>query len=91
MFNPSTPDDVQRITVPQLQEERVGLLTTSLNYRTGSVMKININGEVVEQKLPVKNMRIPAGVYEAIIMDPELGTEKKVQFEIQENKRQFLD
>jgi serine/threonine protein kinase len=89
--NPSTPDDVQRITVPQLQEERVGLLTTSLNYRTGSVMKININGEVVEQKLPVKNMRIPAGVYEAIIMDPELGTEKKVQFEIQENKRQFLD
>ncbi len=82
---------IKKIRVPKLQSQKVGLLTTSLNYRDGSVLKLVIGGQEIEKKLPVKNMRIPAGTYNASILDPTLGTEKRVQFTIEESKRLFLD
>ncbi len=82
---------VEQITIPPMQQEKIGLLTTSLNYGTGTIMRMNINGEKIEEKLPVQNMRIPAGNHEAVIFDPMLGTEKRIQFTIEENKKLFLE
>jgi eukaryotic-like serine/threonine-protein kinase len=78
------------IAVPELEIARIGLLSTSLNYN-GSTMLITVNGEEIEEALPVKNMRIPAGNYEVKITNDLLGTEKKFQFKIQENKKFFLE
>ncbi len=87
----SASGGVKKITIPKMEAQKVGLLTTSLNYRDGAILKLNIGGEKIEKKLPIKNMRIPSGMYDAAIVDPELGTEKKIQFTIEENKRLFLD
>jgi serine/threonine protein kinase len=86
-----TPQNLEStIVVPQLQVARVGLLSTSQNY-DGSKMIIMINGKEVEKPLPANNMRIPAGKYEAVIVNELLGTEKEVEFEINENKRTYLE
>ena len=42
------------------------------------------------KKLPLNNIRIPAGSYDAVIKNSLLGTERKVHFEVEENKRNFL-
>ena len=54
-------------------------------------MDLNIDGEKIEKVLPFSNMRVPAGQYEGVISNPLLGTERKILFEIKENKRLFLE
>ncbi|MEX1100117.1 MAG: hypothetical protein WEB87_06810, partial [Bacteriovoracaceae bacterium] len=79
------------LSIPQLEKEEVGLLSTSQNFTSGSKLIIEVDGEKIERDLPFNNMRIPAGQYEGVIANPLLGSERKVIFEIQENKRLFLE
>lgn len=79
------------ISIPELERETVGLLSTSQNFTSGSKLIINVDGERLERDLPFNNMRVPAGQYEGVIANPLLGTERKVIFEIKENKRLFLE
>ena len=79
-----------RIQIPELEKERVGFLSTSENFSPGSRIKINIDGDLLEKSLPLKNERIPAGTYNATISNSLLGTERKIRFEIKENKRNFI-
>tara|TARA_Y100000768_G_C23623988_1_gene516397 strand:- start:58 stop:636 length:579 start_codon:yes stop_codon:yes gene_type:complete len=79
------------LAIPELEKERVGLLSTSQNFTSGSKLIIDIDGERIEKVLPFNNMRVPAGQYEGVIANPLLGTERKVLFEIKENKRLFLE
>lgn len=79
-----------QLSVPKLEIARIGLFSTSLNYN-GSTMYLNVNGEDEEISLPTNNRRLPAGSYEAKIVNDLLGTEKKVQFTIEENKKFFLE
>lgn len=79
------------LNIPDLERESVGLLSTSSNFTTGSKLILEVSGEKLEKELPFNNMRIPAGQYEGIIANPLLGTERKVIFEIKENKRLFLE
>lgn len=79
------------LSIPKLEKETVGILSTSQNFTSGSKLILEVNGEKVERDLPFNNMRVPAGQYEAVISNPLLGTERKVIFEIKENKRLFLE
>jgi serine/threonine protein kinase len=80
------------ITIPDLIKERIGLLSTSHNFTTGSKLVFDMpNGRTFEKNLPLTNERIPAGKYEGVIKNPLLGTEKKVKFKIEENKRVYLE
>ncbi len=79
------------LAIPELERERVGLLSTSQNFTSGSKLILNIDGEKIEKVLPFSNMRVPAGQYEGVISNPLLGTERKILFEIKENKRLFLE
>jgi serine/threonine-protein kinase len=79
------------ISVPKLERARLGLLTTSQNYTAGSVLVYEANGELVEKNLPLRDIQIPEGTYQAKIVNPILGTEKKVEFTIEENKKHFLE
>jgi serine/threonine-protein kinase len=79
------------INVPELKRARIGLLTTSQNYTAGSVLLYESNGEMVEKNLPLRDVEIPEGIYQAKIVNPILGTEKKVEFRIEENKKHFLE
>jgi eukaryotic-like serine/threonine-protein kinase len=79
------------VQVPSLERARVGLLTTSQNYTAGSKLVYEEAGELVERELPFKEQQIPAGSYQAKVVNPILQTEKTVQFKIEENKKHFLE
>jgi serine/threonine protein kinase len=79
------------INVPELQKSRVGLLTTSQNYPAGSKLVYEESGQMIERDLPFKDMAVPEGSYQAKVVNPILGTEKKVEFTIEENKKHFLE
>jgi eukaryotic-like serine/threonine-protein kinase len=79
------------INVPDLQRARMGLLTTSQNYTAGSKLIYEDTGEMIERDLPFKDMQFAEGSYQAKIVNPILGTEKKVEFNIEENKKHFLE
>lgn len=79
------------INVPELERARTGLLTTSLNYTAGSKLVYEESGELIERDLPFKDLQVPEGSYQAKIVNPILGTEKKVEFQIEENKKHFLE
>ncbi len=79
------------INVPALERARTGLLSTSLNYTAGSKLVYEEGGQKVERELPVKDLPVLEGHYQASIVNPILGTEKKVEFSIEENKKHFLE
>lgn len=79
------------VNVPQLERARMGLLTTSLNYTAGSKLVYEEGGQTIERDLPLRDVQIPEGTYQAKIVNPILGTEKKVEFNIEENKKHFLE
>lgn len=79
------------LQVPALERARMGLLTTSQNYTAGSKLVYEENGEVIQRSLPFKDIQIPEGTYQAKVVNEILGTEKKVEFTIEENKKQFLE
>jgi hypothetical protein len=49
------------------------------------------NGTTIERELPFKDLQVPEGTYQAKVVNPILGTEKKVEFSIEENKKHFLE
>lgn len=79
------------IEVTEMVRARNGLLTTSQNYTAGSKLVYEEEGQTVERDLPFKDVQIPEGSYQAKIVNPILGTEKKVEFLIEENKKHFLE
>lgn len=79
------------VNVPELQRARMGLLTTSQNYTAGSKLIYEEAGQVIEKDLPFRDLQFPEGSYQAKIVNPILGTEKKVEFNIEENKKHFLE
>lgn len=84
-------DNSTIINVPALSRARMGRLTTSQNYTAGSKLVYVESGEQVERELPFSEVEIPEGVYSAKVVNPILGTEKKVEFVIEENRKQFLE
>jgi hypothetical protein len=83
--------DSRVINVPDLEPSRMGLLTTSQNYAAGSKLVYEEGGEMVERVLPFKDVEVPEGSYQAKVVNPILGTEKRVQFSIEEHKKHFLE
>jgi serine/threonine protein kinase len=79
------------VSVPELIRARMGLLTTSLNYTAGSKLVYTENGTSIERELPFKDLPVPEGTYQAKVVNQILGTEKKVEFNIEENKKHFLE
>jgi serine/threonine-protein kinase len=79
------------INVPSLEKAKIGLLTTSQNYTAGSKLVYKEAGEAIERALPFKDVKIPEGVYQAKVINTILGTEKNVEFRIEENKKHFLE
>jgi len=83
-------NDTTNFRIPTLEREVVGILSSSQNFASGSKLVMKVDGEKIEQDLPIESMRVPAGVYDAVIANPLLGTERKVKIDIQENKRFYL-
>lgn len=79
------------ISVPKLDKSRRGVLSTSGNYTPGSKLVYEESGELVERQLPFSDVNIEEGTYQARIVNPILGTEKRVLFKIEESKKHFLE
>jgi hypothetical protein len=87
----SAQEDSAVIAVPELEKARMGLLSTSQNYTAGSKIVYEEAGQTVERDLPLTDVSVAEGTYQAKIVNPILGTEKKVEFNIEENKKFFLE
>jgi serine/threonine-protein kinase len=87
----TTQEDSAVINVPELEKARMGLLSTSQNYTAGSKIVYEEAGQTVERDLPLTDVSVAEGNYQAKIVNPILGTEKKVEFNIEENKKFFLE
>lgn len=87
----STNDKSAVVNIPALEPAKMGLLTTSLNYTAGSKLVYKEGGDIVERELPFKDVPVAEGSYEGKVINPILGTEKKVEFTIEENKKHFLE
>ena len=79
------------VSVPELEVSRLGLLTISMNHPAGSKLVYEEMGVKVEKDFPIKDLPITEGTYQAKIINPILGTEKKIEFTIEENKKHFID
>lgn len=78
------------IRIPDLEEVRMGYVSTSLNFTSGSVIIYEVDGEKIEKTLPLNGERMPAGTYEAIIANKLLQTERKIRFTVKENKKEII-
>jgi serine/threonine protein kinase len=78
------------VQVPEPIRARTGLLSSSLNYGAGSVLIFEVDGEKIEKTMPFRDIAIPSGSYQAKVINPALGTEKEIEFIIEENKMQLL-
>lgn len=87
----SSSNKSMTLAVPELAKAKLGVLTSSLNYTSGTIMKIKVEDEIMEQRMPFKNIPIPEGTYKITILNPDLGTEKEVELKIEENKVHFLE
>jgi serine/threonine protein kinase len=81
----------QVVMIPQLEKARKGFLTTSQSYTAGSKLIYIEAGEEVERELPFKDIEVTVGIYQAKVINPIIGTEKKVEFIIDENKKHILE
>lgn len=90
-FTATKDDPNKAIEIPVLQKMFYGVVSSSHNYTEGSILKFKINGSEVEKRLPFDNYRVPAGKYEGIIKDPLLGTEKTINFEVEEDKKMMIE
>jgi hypothetical protein len=68
----------------------MGMLSTDLNPPNGTQLQIEVNGEIIEKELPFKNWRIPAGEYNAKIVNKAINTEQNVFIEVKENKNNIF-
>ncbi|MBY0516847.1 MAG: serine/threonine protein kinase [Bacteriovoracaceae bacterium] len=78
------------VQVPEPVRARTGLLSSSLNYGAGSILIFEVDGEKIEKTMPFRDIAIPSGSYQAKVINPALGTEKEIEFLIEENKMQLL-
>lgn len=90
-FSLSSDDNYKRVVIPDLQDTKIGILSTSMNFTTGSKLIISNDDRTIEKDLPFENFRLPAGRYNATISNPLLGTEREVVFEVVENRKVFLE
>lgn len=79
------------VNIPKLERSRRGVLSTSNNYTPGSKIIYEEAGDMIERQLPFSDVYVEEGVYQAKIVNPILGTEKRVQFKIEESKKHFLE
>lgn len=78
------------IRIPELEEIKMGYVSTSLNFTSGSVIIYEVDGEQVEKSLPLNGERVPAGTYEAVIANKLLQTERKIRFTVKENRKEII-
>ena len=71
-------------------QDIICLEVENLEKEYGSKIKFKVGSEMIEKTLPLNNERVPAGNYEGVIVNPLLGTERKIRFKVEENKRNFL-
>lgn len=83
-------DSTLSISIPPFEKNNIGYLSTSNNYPPGSKIVYQVDGENVELELPLKNHRMPAGLYEFTIKNDLINSSKTYTFEIEKNKRNQL-
>lgn len=79
------------IEIPYLGKGSDGTLTITKKYKPGSTFVYTLNGRKVEEPLPLRNYRIPAGIHRAMIIGPDKKIISRYKIEIRENQNHVLE
>lgn len=78
------------IVVPQLQVASFGEIYSEDKYPAGTKIEFVVGEQKVEESLPLRSYRLPAGVYSGVIKNNILGIRKEVQFAVEEDRKTEL-
>ena len=84
-------DYTKTLDIPHLENNSDGTLTINKRYKEGSSFVYTLNGRKVEEPLPLRNYRIPAGSHRAIIVGPDKKIIDRYKIEIRENQNHILE
>lgn len=84
-------DYSQTIKIPDLSTNSDGTLSINKKYKPGSSFVYTINGRKVEETLPIRNYKIPAGTHRAMIIGPDKKIIDRYKIQIRENQSYTLD
>jgi len=90
-FTLSKDDYNRTIKIPELANSSDGSLSINKKYKPGSTFVYTINGRKVEESLPLRNYRIPAGTHRAMIIGPDKKIIDRYKLQIRENQNHVLD
>ena len=81
------------ISVPELEKERIGMISTSSNFKSTEKLIFKVGEELIEKQLkhPLLDFRVPAGEYEITVEDTALGTSQKFNYTVEENKKHLIE
>ena len=78
-----------RYEVPNLPLEFSGEIYSSplTPLPEGTILEFTVNGRKVQQTFPFQSYRVPAGSYDGVVKNSQLGIGQKIQFEVKEGRR----
>jgi serine/threonine-protein kinase len=80
-------NQIKNLPIPTLAVAEFGEVFSSKDYESGTKLVIKVGDTTENHSLPLKtNLRVPAGTYEAEIVNDALGTSKSIEFEVVPNK-----
>lgn len=91
-FTVSKESAIISVQVPNLSIVKYGALSTAASFSPEYHLIIIVDGEEIKSTLPITNLRLPIGSYDAVLIHPSLEySEKKISFTIEENKNTLLE
>ena len=87
----SQNESIATVVIPRLEQLQLGFISSDDKYTSGSKLIFTVDGQKKEFDLPIRNVRVPAGVYDAVISNPLVGTERKLRFEVKVDRNQRID
>ena len=86
-FAKKNPEITYRI--PELARESIGeiYVLPTKSIPKGSILEFKVEGERVTQRLPLRQYRLPTGIYDGTIKNTKLGIKKNIKFTVREDKR----
>lgn len=89
-FSLDKENNYAQVIIPELKELALGSLFTSRNFSDGSKLIIQKGDQELELNLPLSGYSLPVGKYRGMVVNPFIGSEREVKFEIFENRKTEL-
>ncbi len=76
--------------IPEMRISDEGLLSSKKKYPRGTYLIYTVSDKRYRKKLPIKNYRMPAGMYDGVIYNKKHKINKRVLIKIEKDKHHYL-